>query len=232
MKKVLLLILFFLAPVVSGAETITADLVWEAQTYTPSDYQGRSVVTPESLVKVVALTPAKNLTFYWRKDGVEIKSAGGPGRDVFTYRADKIIGSSNLIELVATQTNGTIAARAAAKIPVGAPKIVFYEVKDGQIDHRRALKNFNLMTDQAKIAAEPFYFSTLDWLNRRLSFNWTANGQKITPATEDPRFLTLITKADTAGETVLDLKITDSEHPFQMAAAKLLVNFGQASFGF
>ena len=235
MNKILVIFLILLAPALADAQTgsiPSVDLVWEARTYTPPDYQGRCLVTPESLVRVVALTETKNLTFYWRKDGTEIKSASGASRDVFTYRAGNTIGSSNLIEMVATQTDGAVAARAAARIPVGAPKIVFYEVKDGQINYRRALKNFNLMTDQAKIVAEPFYFSTPDWLNRRLSFNWMANGQKIAAATEDPRFLTLITKADTAGETMLDLKITNSEHLFQTAAVKLSVNFGQTSFGF
>ncbi|MBI2100644.1 MAG: hypothetical protein HYT47_01325 [Candidatus Vogelbacteria bacterium] len=231
MKKLLIISLLILAPVFTGAQTSAVDLVWEAETYVPPGYRGRTRPSPESLVRVVAITSIKNPIFHWRKDGADLKSASGAGKNTFDFRAAP--SGSNLIEVTVTRSDGSIGASGAAQIPIAAPKILFYEVKDGQIDYRRALKNLNIVTDQTKIIAEPFYFSSIDWLNRRLVFNWSANQQKVEPATEDPRFLTLITNADSgAGETTLDLKITNTEHPLQTAAAKLLISFGQSGFGF
>src|SRR3989344_3756904 len=240
MKKIPLILLFLLtAPlIVEAVSTPSVDLIWEAQTYTPPWYQGRTLPTAESLVRVIALTTTtgrlgneKNLNFYWRKDDLDIRSASGAGENAFDYRAAP--SGSNLIEVTVTGTDGSVGATGAARIPIATPKIIFYEVKDDQIDYRRAIKNLNIITDQTKIIAEPFYFSMTDWLNRRLTFNWSADKQKIEPATEDPRFLTLITKADSdAGETMLDLKITNTDHPQQTASAKLPVAFGRSGFGF
>ncbi|MBI4135953.1 MAG: hypothetical protein HY481_00145 [Candidatus Vogelbacteria bacterium] len=248
MKKLIVLLFILTLLLVYGVDPVRnrgslralavsngVDLIWEAQTYVPPGYQGRTLPSSESLVRVVAITSGlgneKNLNFHWRKDGLDVKSASGAGKNAFDYRAAP--SSGNLIEVTVTRPDGSIDASGAARIPVAAPKIVFYEVKDGQIDYRRALKNLNLVTDQTKIIAEPFYFSLTDWLNHRLNFNWSANQQKVEPATEDPRFLTLITSADSGtGETVLDLKITNADHPLQTATAKLPVSFGQSGFGF
>lgn len=232
MKKIPLILSLLLAlPTITLAQSSGVDLIWEAQTYVPPNYRGRTLPSPESLVRVVAITRIKNPIFYWRKDGLDVRSASGAGKNVLDYRA--ATNGSNLIELTVTLPDGSIGATAAARIPVAAPKIVFYETKDGQIDYRRALKNLNIVTEQTKIIAEPFYFSLTDWLNRRLTFNWSANKQKIEPATEDPRFLTLITSADSGtGETMLNLKITNAEHPLQTAAAKLPVKFGSSRFEF
>ncbi len=233
MKKFLAVLLFTLAPIFIGAQTSEVNLVWEAQTYAPPWYQGRTLPTAESLVRVVAMTQIKDPIFHWRKDGLDIRSASGPGKNAFDFRASQRPGSENLIEVSVTRPDRSLGATSATRVPVAAPKIVFYEVTDGQIDYRQALKNLNIITDQTKIIAEPFYFSLTDWFNRRLTFNWSANQQKIEPATEDPRYLTLVTSADSgAGETMLDLKITNAEHPLQTASAKLPVAFGQAGFGF
>lgn len=238
MKKIIA-ILLFLAPfsfvAAQAVSTPSVDIVWEAQTYTPASYQGRSLASPGSLAKVVAITSPGGgaLTYYWRKDGLDIKSASGAGRDTFTYRAGDAVGGINLIEVAAARADGTIIDTASARIPIVTPKIVFYEIKDGQIDYRRAVKNLNIAADQTKIIAEPFYFSTTDWLTRRLVFNWSMGEQKIVPATEDPRFLTFITGPDSgAGERTVDLKITNNSRQFQIATAKLPVKFGLSSFGF
>lgn len=232
MKKIpLILSLLLTLPTVIAAQTSGIDLVWEAQTYVPPGYRGRTLPSPESLVRVVAITQIKNPIFYWRKDGLNIRSASGAGKNVLDYRA--AANGSNLIELTVALPDGSIGAAGAARIPIAAPKIVFYEVKDGRTDYRQTLKNLNIVTEQTKIIAEPFYFSLADWLNKRLAFNWSANKQKIEPATEDPRFLTLVTSADSgAGETMLDLKIINAEHPLQTTSAKLPVKFGSAGFEF
>ena len=223
--------LLFLIPVLTFAQT-SVDLIWEAKTYTPAFYRGRSLPTAESLVRVVAMTPIKNPIFHWRKDGLDIKSASGAGKNTFDYRAASTPGGANLIQVSVTGPDGSVAAAAAVRIPVVTPKITFYEVRDGQIDYRHALKNLNIATDQTKVIAEPFYFSLTDWLNRRLIFNWSANSQPIAPAAEDPRFLTLLTKADASGENLINLKITNAEHPLQTATAKLPVSFGRTGFEF
>ena len=235
MKKNFIIFLILLAPVLANAQV---DLIWEAQTYTPPSYAGRSLATAGSLVKVVA-HPASgrategNLTFYWRKDGLDIKSANGVGHDTFSYRASDTVGSNNLIEVVAVKADGVTSGSASARIPVVAPKIIFYEIRDGQVDYRHALGQLNIKTDQTKIIAEPFYFSLPDWQNRRLTFNWSMNGEKIVPATEDPRFLTFLTGADSGvGERVINLKVANDNRQFQTASAKLPISFGLSSFSF
>lgn len=238
--KIILVTLLFI-PIFVRAQTLSTpsvDLIWEAETYAPPWYQGRTLPSPESLVRVVALTKISQPIFHWRKDGTDVRSASGAGKNSFDYRVGAG-GSSNLIEVAVTRLDGSVAAAGAARIPVVAPKILFYELKDGWPDYRRALKNLAITADQTKIIAEPFYFSLADpptgeagWLNRRLVFDWSANSQPIAPATEDPRFLTLLTTAETSGESLIDLKITNADRSRQVASAKLPVSFGQSGFGF
>ncbi len=218
------------------------DLIWEAETYTPVGYRGRSIPTPGSLVRIVAIPhildsrgqsiKLSNLNFNWRKDGVEARSASGAGKNSFDYRALSQVGTENVIELTVVKPDRAVGASAITRIPVSAPKVVFYQVKDGVIDYHTALKGLAIATDQIKIIAEPFFFSKMDWLNRRLTFNWLANKERIAPATEDPRLLTIVTNPDRIGEALIGLKITNANQLGQTAERNLPIKFGVNSFEF
>ena len=242
MKKFLLLTIFTFSPLLVMAQTSGVVLIWEAKTYAPVWYEGRTLPTPSSLVHVVAVpsvyssTGAKiktqDLNFNWKKDGVEVRSASGAGRDTFDYRAGGRAGEVNLIEVNVARKDGVSVAAGEARVSVASPELRFYGVKDGVVDHTKNLTKVQIVSDETKIIAEPIFFSLPDWLNRRLSFDWSIKGQKIVPATEDPRRLTIVATADQVGETALDLKVLNKNYPLQSATSKLPIGFGLNTFQF
>ena len=54
MKK-LIFLLFLLAPLAHAQSVPTLDLLWSADTYKPPFYQGHTLATPNSTVKVRAI---------------------------------------------------------------------------------------------------------------------------------------------------------------------------------
>ncbi|MEK7584918.1 MAG: hypothetical protein AAB455_00125 [Patescibacteria group bacterium] len=233
---------FLLATTPVLAQTSEVALIWEAKTYAPVWYEGRTLPTPSSLVRVVAVPTIYNssgvklkvqdLDFNWRKDGVEIRSASGAGRDTFDYRAASRAGEVNLIEVNVARRDGVSVAAGEARVSVARPELRFYAIKDGVIDHTKSLARLQIVSDETKIIAEPLFFSIEDWLNRRLSFEWSIKGQKIVPATEDPRRLTVVATADQVGETALDLAVLNKNYPLQSATGKLPIGFGLNTFQF
>ncbi|MEK7552896.1 MAG: hypothetical protein AAB505_02195 [Patescibacteria group bacterium] len=216
----------------TAPNTGTVDLIWEAETYTPPFYRGRSLPTSGSLVRVIAIPHFYNangqrikdeqLFFRWNKDRADLSSASGAGKNVLTYRPSHAAGSANSIEVTVGRTATDAGVKARVAVLVVTPKIIFYS-------DERVVKNLSLATDQAEIIAEPFYFSLAEQQNKTLKFNWQMNGRPTETARTDPRLMTLTTPADGAtGQALVELKITNPLRPLQTATAKLPVSFGLA----
>ena len=102
-------------------------LLWQANdSYVPPFYRGKALATPDSEIKVVAMTDSKNMTYAWKKDYSNDQEASGYGKNFFLYTNDYLEGSNN-VSVVASTLDQKYSNEASIEVGTTEPKILFYK---------------------------------------------------------------------------------------------------------
>lgn len=159
------------------------DLLWEVVgAHKPPFYKGKALPVKTSFIKVTAfpqiqdakgnITDAKNLTYSWQKDGSNMASQSGFGRNSITFPTD-ILDNSNSVSV--SVGGGDVAKVRAVTIPRFNPSIHFYEYNNlyGAL-YNKALKNNQKISGRnINIIAEPYF------INSELQSSVTTSAWKI-----------------------------------------------------
>jgi len=244
MKQSNFLIIFLFASLVTGtamAQTSGSrvDLLYEADTYTPPGYLGRSLPSLGSTVRVAAFTAGseQGLIFEWKKDGYNLPSVSGKGKNVLEFRAINPRSNGNVIELTVRKPDDSVYAKTSITIPLANPQIVFYPATSDdnglrQVDYRHPLSALEITADTI-VAAEPLFFPKEDWLSHNLRFNWLLGNELIPQDSDDPRFIALLVPNDgSRREGVLELEVKNSNQLSQSASSQLPIRVGSPDFFF
>lgn len=214
------------------------ELVVEPLTYTPPFYQGRPLLTPGALVRLVALpvilgssgarVPSEDLSFVWERNGERVVSASGIGKDTYTFRSNQLLEAEE-VRVLATRPDGTLAAERVVRIPIEDPVVRFYaEDPLRGILYGRALEGEVVVAEQEfSIVAEPYFFSGESRTSFDLSWGWNLNGKAVS---QERGGLTL-RGGEGGGEALLSLAI-GNEIParvLQEAGKTLRILFGVQS---
>lgn len=223
---------------------VSVDLLWEADTYTPSFYGGHSQISPESMVRVVALpvvntgdsinqVKVNDFQFDWVKDGLKIGSYSGRGKNSLIYQANT--SGSNVIKVTISTPAGIPVASSQLSLPVKQPKLVFYEEDPlaGPLSNQSLGKTFNLTAPEVTLRIEPFFFSTASVLKRRLNYNWTINDQKVVSNPDNQQLVTFATPEEGgSGTNIVNINVDSPDKLFQEAKSSLSITFNKSPIGF
>lgn len=167
------------------------DILFEASTYTPPFYKGRSLFTNESQARFVAqpsfvdgngrsISP-QNLVYTWRKDGRVVKNASGYGKNVFEVQG-QLIQRPLLIEVEVEDLNSSRKAYDLITVSVSDPFVALYKKDPLQgIQFERNITNtMYLGRDEIEFIAVPYFFSADRLSDKHLEYSWSINGKKIT----------------------------------------------------
>jgi hypothetical protein len=168
------------------------DLVYETYTKTPPFYKGKTDVTFESLVKIVAiphiLSPFGNringndLNYRWKINGDVISEYSGRGLNEVYY---KIPMTDNEVEVVVdVETfDGEFKAQEIMNINLNSPEVLTYQDHPtlGIIYENEMRDLINLDQDELVIKAFPFFFNK----DSSLDFNWFLNYERLPIANSD-----------------------------------------------
>ena len=118
-------------------------LIWSSNSYAPLNYEGKTLPTKGSEIKVYVLPTKKlspdpeNLYYRWLLDDEIMGCANDQGKSVFKFTASKWAGDSHEIELqILDGQDGNIIWRGYLKIKVVSPEVLLqtpdsnYAVKD------------------------------------------------------------------------------------------------------
>lgn len=162
-------------------------LVWESvDGYVPPFYKGKSFVTPESLIKVIAIPNTNkikkgkgNISYTWKQNDSTISEASGYGKDSFVFKNSEL-NTSEIISVKAESVDGKYSATNTIEIPITKPKMIFYKKSPTEgILYNRSLKNNEVLTeDEVTIVAAP-YFLALNTNENDFTYKWKINGQSI-----------------------------------------------------
>ena len=212
------------------------NMVWEADTYTPLLYQGKSLYTAGSNLKVVAyptvmiggsLIPTNKLSFQWSDNNTPNTAASGLGKNVFTFQGDQIQSGEDVT--VTVYYNNASVGKGEIFIPASQPQVLFYQQDPlrGELLDEALSGNFTLTNQEVTVKAEPYFFAK----NSPLQYDWTLDGQETSGPQSAQGLLTLRETGSGSGATTLGVTIqnTDTAALLQQAQAALQIAFGQQS---
>lgn len=205
------------------------DMLWEAyNTYAPPFYKGKTLVSIEGNVKVVAIPSVQGLAgfnYKWKQDNKNKLSSSGYEKNYFIYK-NSYLEDVNAVEVTVSDLFGNGIGFGETLISPGNPKIIFYK-KDPLLGIRweNSLTNgFNINSNGETIIAEPYFFSSKDLDSGSLTFNWSLNGQD-TLIPNQKNILAIKPTSGKSGNTVIKVIINNTKTMFQSMTKEINVNF-------
>ena len=167
-------------------------MLWQAiDGYTPPFYRGKSFISSEGLIKVVAMpnttgtTADKNkMTYAWSLSDQADQNASGYGKDSYTFRNSNLNASEN-VSVDISSLSGNYSGTGSVVVPIVDPKIIFYKRSPTEgVLYENALGNeFTMTEDEATVVAEP-YFLAYKGNENDFTYSWQINGQDIDTPTK------------------------------------------------
>lgn len=220
-------------------------LLWEADTYVPPFFKGKSLYTPGATIRVQAIAdvrdsagnvvPSSELTYKWQMGGDAYADRSGLGRDTLIYDGN-ILGGSEEVGVDVIRKDGSKAASQVILIKDESPKILFYK-KDplrGVLYDSVLGENTKITETETTIVAEPYYVSGNSRNNPSFMYAWMLNDKEIAPQGSDPAVLTLRQTGAQSGNASLSFSIqnTNVKMLLQEAQARITLLLGTQNSGF
>jgi hypothetical protein len=206
----------------------TIDLVWEAiDSYTPPFYKGRTLVSQESAVKVVALldsTKSAGASYIWKLDGKASEMFSGYGKNSFVFKKS-FLDKKNKIEVSASSLINENIGSSSVEINNTNPKILFYKKNPYTgTDWSKALTS-PLTIDQngETIVFEPYFISPKNLYSPDLNIKWELSGSQIsTPNTKNELS---IKPEKSNGSSVVKVTVENIKSMFLNTSKEINANF-------
>jgi hypothetical protein len=211
------------------------DLIFETISYVPPFYKGKAMNVNQGTVVVVAFPElfdangakfkTSDLIYSWKKDGTAAANVSGIGKNYFTYTGSVPIRGAR-IEVKVSSPDQSTAANNWVDIPLGNPKIVFYENSPiyGIMTNRAIKDTVQMLTDEFSVVAVPYFFSAGYATTPNLDCAWSLNGQTV--GAQDPKnSFTVRQEKEGAGTVNIGLKISNNIRIFQFTDKNFIINF-------
>jgi len=173
-------------------------LVWSADTYTPYEYQGRTLPVVSSEVTVSAIleisgNSPERLKYSWFLDDVFQEDKSGYGRDDFKFRIRNTKSKSQTVSLQIFNESRSFFIERSLTIPVVEPEVIIYPSRSSdQGNQTSAVKAGRT----SSFVAKPYFFSIEKLTD--LTFEWHfANNVRLTAV------------SSTYGANILDLLVSE-----------------------
>jgi hypothetical protein len=206
------------------------DTLWESvDGYTPPFYKGKSFVSREGTVKVVAIpntstlgTSKGRVTYTWKVDDNTNLAVSGYGKDAYVFKNSSLNETEN-ISVTASSVDGKYTAKNSLEIPIVDPTIIFYKKSpsEGVLYNNALVDEAPLTENEATIIAIP-YFLAVRGHELNLTYKWQTNGEDVdTPTIKNE--LT-VHPASRGGYATISLVIENTAMLFQKASSQLKLN--------
>lgn len=169
-------------------------LLWEAvDGYTPPFYKGKSFISRESRLKVVAIPNTNtiksgtgNISYVWKSNYKTIQNASGYNKSSYVFKNDPL-NKTEEITVIASSVDGKYTATKTIDIPIVSPKIIFYEKSptEGILYNKALSENTFIKEGEMTIVAVP-YFLAMEGKEGLFDYKWKINGKSVaTPSTKN-----------------------------------------------
>jgi hypothetical protein len=218
----------------------TVALLYEAATYTPAFYRGRSLASANAPVRVHAdaqfassngvAIPTSSINYTWSLNGRAMQNLSGLGKADLTLSGPSLYGT--LIVSVDASSGG-VHGSAVARIPAVSPKVLLYSDDPllGMLYRSAISATTNLRADQSTLVAEPYFFAVSSPVSSDLIYSWGVNGTPVLADKESPSRITLQVAGGGASTAGVSLSLIDSRYSFETAKQGWQVHITSSSGG-
>jgi len=229
----------------SGSDSLslipgTVDLLFEGSGYTPPFYKGRSLSSPGTSVRLVAIphiisrggpVAAGNLIYTWRQDGEVLGSLSGRGRSSATVPGPSLFDTSD-ISVEVRSADGAASAQAGVRIPAIDPGLTLYVNHPLYgIEYYRAVRDRDALPDlEATLSAVPYFIAASSPRDTLLRYDWSVNGTLLAASSSARNEIT-VNAAGASGPATLSLRLTSSLNFNLDAQHAWTISFAQRSAG-
>ncbi len=170
-------------------QTANLDLIYEANTYVPPFYKGRSLFVTQSEITVAAMAevfengaklPKNKVIYNWYYNDNYASNLSGIGKDSARFEGD-ILSRPFSVSVIVESLNPGIKSKNKILIKPVPSKILMYENNPiyGSLFEKALTGIFNFDREEVGITAVPYFFSTKDRTSKDIKYSWSENGKKI-----------------------------------------------------
>lgn len=210
------------------------DLIYEADTYTPPLYKGRTLFTPQASIKVSALAtmieggvqlPKSKIIYNWYKNDEKVPELSGLGKDSAVFQGDLLSKPFN-VSVIAESLAGNTRAKKRILISPTTPKVVLYENNPlfGSVFEKALTGTFNFDREEVGITAVPYFFSADQRSSGSLKYSWYENGKSIGDETFSSFINYLNPNKEKNGVSNLEVRINHTNSFLQSGSNSFKIN--------
>lgn len=205
-------------------------LIWEANTYTPPFYKGKSLhskgsnitftAIPEYRVNGVLLDPSEFI-YTWRVQYAKMEDLSGYGKNSITIPPSNPFNSYELSVDVESRDRG-YSATETVRVPVADSFLRFYEFKSLYgVAYQSAQTTFKLEEEELSVVAEPYFMPVAQRSDPALAYAWKLDNSNITAN----GFITFSNTDDTSGISRANLTLTHPYYVLQRLEGSLVLEY-------
>lgn len=211
------------------------DILWEAKSYTPPFYKGKTLYSYQSYITVIAAPDMvdangvkmkqESLMYKWMMDGKVLGDVSGYGKNNFTF-SKSVISHSPEIKVEVMSPDKKIKASGIIILDSIEPKTVIYENNPlyGIIYEKAIVGDFKLNGNEITLASTPYFFSSEDVSGDKIQYNWNMNGKKIN-SKDGEKQKTFRNNEGKKGSSAISLDLRNNAKVLQSARTSVLLKF-------
>jgi hypothetical protein len=229
-------------PVVEKTVTVSAesvDVLWEANTYRPPFYEGKSAYTPEGEVTFMAMPnlvdangntiDPTTLVYNWSINDKPDAANSGYGKNYYVFDGD-ILAQQTYVSVHVTTVEGDVQGDGSLLItPSGAGVLAYQNDPTYGVLFNKAMSgDFNLTSDEITLSAYPFNVSTDSRSDPNLEYTWSINSSPIDVA-QSQSDLDFRNSGNNSGTSLISVGVQDTDKIRQSASYNFNILLNQKS---
>ncbi len=211
------------------------DMLWEAiDSYTPPFYKGKALPSSQSVIKITALPNTSSginpsrMIYKWKKNYKykDLNNQSGYGKQIVVFKRN-LLRENETISVEVSSLDESVKTKGRTVLSKFSPKIVFYQNNplEGILYNNAIINNFKMNTEEIKVVAEPYFFSSKNKDISLLSYVWTLNNKEIDDTESENKNEIVLRTNGKSGASNISLSIRNLSRILQFNDNSFKVNF-------
>ena len=203
----------------SASPSGSVSLLYEAETYTPPFYRGRSLASADAPVRIHAdaqFSSSGSINYTWTINGRVMQNLSGVGASDLTLAGPSLYGTL-IVSVDARSQSGSAHGTQTIRIPAITPQLTLYSDDPLLgVQYNNAIgENTSLPSNETTLVAVPYFFATDSALSSALTYLWSVNGTPVLAENNNPSRLTLQVDGGKEGTASVSLSLTHKQYSFE-----------------
>lgn len=213
------------------------NILYEAKSYVPPFYKGKTMFPYQGNLRLVAIPNIvdssgkkisdNQLIFKWKEGSKVFNSDSGYGKNIFDYKSSTNLPKKAEITVEVYHPESGINTNTTVSVEPTESKVILYEEDPeyGLLLNKALNDSIEINKEEIVISAIPLFFSTTDKnTSSFLKYKWTLGNKSLDNSESS---VVLRNSSGQSGQTILNLRLSNTIDYFQSANNSLNIKFNQ-----